>query len=153
MFSRQRASRDPPWLSPNTLSALVCLSCQPLSPTTPHSFSLSLMSTLISYISICPPKIVPIYSHNSLHISTFTSQDISLPWSRWIPEEALPLSLPASFGRLLHSSSLSHVPAGFLRKLRLCGMLSGTVCMLHYSSLLVSSVSKTAHSAQLILRG
>lgn len=70
---------------------------------TPCSFSLSLMSTLISYVSIWPPKIAPIYSHNSLHISSFTSQDISLPWSRWIPVEALP-SPPPSFSLTLRPS-------------------------------------------------
>lgn len=49
---------------------------------TPHDFSLFLMFKLISYIPICIPplfKIAPIYSRNGLHISTLTSQDISLP--------------------------------------------------------------------------
>lgn len=76
-----------------------------------------------------------IYSHNSLHISTFTSQDISLSLKQTNPRRSPPQklsppptplpssttspSLSPSF-RLLHSSHVSHAPAEFLRKRRLC---------------------------------
>lgn len=115
----------------------------------PHDFSLSLMSRLISYISICP------LLQNSSHLLTQQPSHFHLYFVGQFHtlKHKTPRSPPPPVPALVDCLTVSRVPAEFLRKLRLCGMLSGTVCLLHYSSLLVSSVSEKAPIAQLILRG
>lgn len=63
LVCRQQAVRDSPCLNPNTLSALVCLSCQPLSCDSPRSLPLPNVNAHLLRFHLAPPK-------NSSHLLT-----------------------------------------------------------------------------------
>lgn len=104
---------------------------EPVAPTCLRSFSAALMSTPSPTLPSGPFEIAP-FTHVTAFTSlpllhrTFPSPEADESQKKPSLSPSLGLTFPpflalASFGRLLHSSSVSHVPAEFLRKRRLCG--------------------------------